>query len=177
MKGKTLYIAALIIASFSVQGCAKKPSVVQVDKPSMTLFEKELATASKSASEAQDMLARVRNATSLNHLSDSDIRQSTWQSGTKVKGLQELVSFDWVGDMEGMVRALSKHMEGWRIDIYGNPPTTPPMVSIFKRDVTVQSILENMGEQLGDRVDIIINPHAKPMPQIKFIYLDERYDG
>lgn len=170
----------IILASIVVTGCAGKQIETRNDvklteyEVSLVDFQQRMIKASNNAAESQEMMARVNNAVASNSVSKSQVHQATWQDTHKVPGLQSKISLDWVGSIEGFVRALESHLKGWDIRVLGLRPTTLPMISVFKKETPVQDILEVVGNQLGTRMDIFINGKSKV---IKFIYMDEKYDN
>jgi len=170
-------ILLLGLISLVGAGCVKRePTVTQVDKKPLTTFELAMVKASDGASAARSMQARVNNAVASNLITKGQSKQSLWQESHKIDGLQKKVSLDWVGDVDGFVRAIKLHLHGWEVVTIGRSPVTAPMISVFKEDASIQNILEDVGNQLGDQVDIIVTSNKK-VHRIKFVYLDERYDG
>jgi len=157
-------------------GCAKHKPVVKIERKPLTNFESAMIIASNSASAARSMQARVNNAVASNLITKGQSKQSLWQANHKIKGLQKKISLDWVGGVDGFIRAIKLHLHGWKVVTIGKAPVTVPMISVFKEDSTIQEILEDVGNQLGEQVDIIVSSNKK-VHQIKFVYLDERYDS
>jgi len=173
-----LVILALLSALGS--GCATSnkttTKTIVKEHTTLSLFESSMADAAKTSSQAQRMLARVNNAVSANEITSGQAKQSVWQAKHKVSGLQEKISMDWVGDTDGFIRAMKGHLHGWNVVTIGHSPVTAPMLSLFKKNQTIQSILEDVGEQLGGQVDVVVTSDAR-VHKIEFIYLDEQYDN
>jgi hypothetical protein len=70
--------------------------------------------------------------------------------------LQNLVTIDWVGGAEELVRNLAVRLK-YDVVVTGTVPNVPVIVQIHQRDRTVLEALRNIGEQATQYVDIVVD--------------------
>lgn len=71
--------------------------------------------------------------------------------------LNALVTIDWTGGAEELVRNLSVRLK-YDVVVVGNTPVVPVVVNIHQRDRTVLEALRNIGEQATEFLDLAVDP-------------------
>ena len=66
------------------------------------------------------------------------------------------MTLDYDGPMEEAVSAVAR-MIRYRVTVAGRPPVVPEIVSVHMRRKTVQSIIEDIGLQMGSRVGLALD--------------------
>lgn len=74
--------------------------------------------------------------------------------------LRRIVSVDWVGPIEPMVRSLADRA-GYQTQINGDKPPVPVVVSVQAREKSVVEVLRDLGLQAGRRADIVVDPDRR----------------
>lgn len=74
--------------------------------------------------------------------------------------LRRIVSVDWTGPIEPIARSLADRA-GYKIQINGDVPPVPVVVSIVAREKSVIEVLRDIGLQAGTRADISVDPDRR----------------
>ena len=74
--------------------------------------------------------------------------------------LRRTVSIDWVGPIEPLTRSLADRA-GYQVQINGDRPPVPVVVSVQAREKSVVEVLRDLGLQAGQRADIIVDPDRR----------------
>ena len=72
-------------------------------------------------------------------------------------GMGDIVSVDWVGPVEPLIKKLAI-MSSYRVNVIGNPPSIPVIVSINQRDMAIGEILRDALLQSRSQVDVQVYP-------------------
>lgn len=73
--------------------------------------------------------------------------------------LSRLVSIDWAGPVEPLVKQLAESTQ-LRVKVLGVEPAIPVMVSVRKRDSSVYLVLQDLRGQIANRADIMVYPSS-----------------
>lgn len=73
--------------------------------------------------------------------------------------LSRLVSIDWAGPVEPLIKQLAEGTQ-MRVKVIGVEPAIPVIVSVRKRDTSVYHLLQDLRGQIGDRADIMVYPSS-----------------
>jgi defect-in-organelle-trafficking protein DotD len=73
--------------------------------------------------------------------------------------LSRLVSIDWAGPVEPLIKQLAEDTQ-LRVKVIGVAPAIPVIVSVRKRDTSVYHLLQDLRGQIGDRADIMVYPSS-----------------
>jgi len=73
--------------------------------------------------------------------------------------MSRLVSIDWAGPVEPLVKQLAENTQ-LRLKVIGKEPAIPVLVSLRKRDTSVYEVLQDVRGQVGDRADIMVFPSS-----------------
>lgn len=76
---------------------------------------------------------------------------------TAPQELRRIVSLDWTGPIEPIARSLADRA-GYTMQVNGNPPPIPVVVSVVAREKSVIEVLRDVGLQAGLRADISVDP-------------------
>lgn len=74
--------------------------------------------------------------------------------------LRRIVSVDWTGPVEPIVRTMADRA-GYQLRVNGDKPQAPLVVSIMAREKSVIEVLRDIGLQAGQRADIVVDPSRK----------------
>lgn len=75
------------------------------------------------------------------------------------KVMSRLVSIDWAGPVEPLVKQLAESVQ-LRVKVIGAEPGIPVLVSLRKRDTSVYDILQDVRGQIGERAEIMVFPSS-----------------
>lgn len=71
--------------------------------------------------------------------------------------LNNLVTIDWTGGAEELVRNLASRLK-YDVVVTGSAPIVPVVVNIHQRDRSVVEALRNIGEQATEFMDLVVDP-------------------
>lgn len=71
--------------------------------------------------------------------------------------LRRTVSVNWVGPIEPLLLSLSDRA-GYQLQVNGDKPPVPVVVSIQAREKSVVDVLRDLGLQAGRRADVVVDP-------------------
>lgn len=74
--------------------------------------------------------------------------------------LRRIVSVDWVGPIEPMIRQLADRA-GYSFQVNGDQPPVPVVITLQARQKTVIDVLRDVGLQAGTRADVVVDANAK----------------
>lgn len=111
-----------------------------------------LASAVDRASAALQTLASVEQARNPN--------VSIQTAPNAPQELRRTVSVDWVGPIEPLTRSLADRA-GYQMQINGDKPPVPVVVSVQAREKSVVEVLRDLGLQAGRRADIVVDPERR----------------
>lgn len=144
-------VALVVVFAAGLAACethAPKPQLV-VEPENVTM---RLAQAADRASSALDTLAaieQVRTPTDLPPLAASAPPE-----------LRRSVTVNWIGPAEPMVKQLADRAS-YRLEVTGNSPELPLIVSLNARNQPVIETLRDIGLQLGGRAELRVDANLK----------------
>ncbi len=74
--------------------------------------------------------------------------------------LRRTVSVDWVGPIEPIARSMADRA-GYQLQVSGDRPPVPVVVSIMAREKSVVEVLRDIGLQAGQRANIVVDPDRR----------------
>ncbi len=74
--------------------------------------------------------------------------------------LRRIVSVDWTGPIEPIARSLADRA-GYQMQIHGDRPPVPVVVSLVAREKSVVEVLRDIGLQAGQRADVVVDPDRR----------------
>lgn len=78
----------------------------------------------------------------------------------KVTGMTQITSLNWYGPVGPVLEQIGK-ATGYKVQILGNPPAIPVIVSISVENQTMADILRNVAYQVHNKARIIVYPAKK----------------
>lgn len=124
--------------------------------------------ANQMAQADQALVDTAEAAVSISHsLSDLGLAQRNQQGMLKRESeanalpqvLARLVSIDWAGPVEPLVKQLAD-LTQLRVKVIGVEPPIPVLVSLNKRDSSVYNILQDVQGQIQNRAEILVYPSS-----------------
>ena len=150
MNGKTLIVSAAFLLCV-LTGCAQyKVDQQLVAEPDPVALR--LAAAVDRASSALQTLASVEQAR--NPGVSLQVPPSAPQE------LRRTGSMEWVGPIEPVAQSLADRA-GYQMQINGDKPPVPLVVSVQAREKSVVEVLRDLGLQAGRRADIVVDPERR----------------
>jgi defect-in-organelle-trafficking protein DotD len=150
MKKKTTILASVFLIS-TLTACAQyKVDQQLVAEPDPVALR--LSAAVDKASAALQTLASVEQA--------RNPGVSLQMPPSAPQELRRIVSVDWVGPIEPITRSLADRA-GYKIQINGDVPPVPVVVSIVAREKSVIEVLRDIGLQAGTRADVSVDPSRR----------------
>ena len=74
--------------------------------------------------------------------------------------LRRIVTVDWSGPIEPIAKSMADRA-GYQMQINGDKPPVPVVVSIVAREKTVIEVLRDIGLQAGQRADVVVDPNRR----------------
>lgn len=74
--------------------------------------------------------------------------------------LRRVVSVDWTGPIEPIAKSLADRA-GYQVQINGDKPPVPLVVSVMAREKSVIEVLRDIGLQAGQRADVVVDPDRR----------------
>ncbi len=71
--------------------------------------------------------------------------------------LRRIISISWTGPIKPIVQQLADRA-GYRLEVNGDRPPAPIVVSVNAREESVIEVLRDVGLQAGQRADIAVDP-------------------
>lgn len=137
-----------LILLFMLCSCANPPPVIHLDNADTSLAE-----ASYSVSRSLSSLSETAQAAHpLPNLEPPPNPASYGMAG--------LVSVDWSGPVEPLVRQIAK-MTGYRVCVLGTVPAIPIIVTVYDKNMMIADILRDVGYQCGRRASVIVYPGSR----------------
>ncbi len=145
-----LFLSSALIA-LTLSACApQKVDQQLVATPDPVALR--LASAVDKASVALQTLASVEQARNPN------VSVATFPSAPQE--LRRTVSVDWHGPIEPITRQLADRA-GYQLQVNGDVPPAPVVVSIYARQKSVVEVLRDVGLQAGQRADIVVDTERR----------------
>ena len=141
-------ISVLLILAACTPRRVEQQLVVESDPVSL-----RLAAAADRASTALQTLAsieQVRTPGASIESANDDIPQE----------LRRTMSLEWSGPIEPLLRRLADRA-GYRLQLNGNRPAVPIIISVSSREKSVVEMLRDVGLQSGKRADVVIDVQNK----------------
>ncbi len=147
-----------------IAGCSgyKTPSgrLMYGDKD-LVVAENKLAAAAESVSQSLAELAEIeKNLHPHGHKNiDSNL--------PKVFELEQLISLDWNGPVDNLMKYLAKSM-GYRYRILGKLSGTPILITLSAKNSTVGEVLKNINLQCGHKANVVVDVKNKTL-ELRYI--------
>ena len=126
--------------------------------------DRDLQALRSAESRLADAAASVSNSlTELAAIEKSAAGKTSKPGGlidAEVAGMNQLVSIDWSGAVEPLVKKLSSVCK-YKFKVLGKAPGIPVLVSITAKDRTVIDLLRDINFQSATKADIEIYPASK----------------
>lgn len=159
---------ALIAATVLIAGCAQTTK----HEVNMHYVPNQEAPAESSNQNAQTQLAEAATSVgkSLQQLSamqmattpKTDIPDIDAQS----TGMTQVASLDWYGPVLPLLEQIGK-ATGYKVQVIGNAPAIPVIVSISVNNQVMADILRNVSYQVHNKASIVVNP-AKRIIELRY---------
>ena len=75
-------------------------------------------------------------------------------------GMSGLVSIDWSGPVEPLVRQLAK-ASNYRVRVLGTAPAIPVLVTVYDKNMMLADVLRDVGYQCGRRAAVVVFPESR----------------
>ena len=74
--------------------------------------------------------------------------------------LRRTISVEWTGSIEPITRTRADRA-GYQMQVNGNRPPVPVVVSLVAHDKSVVEVLRDVGLQAGQRADVVVDPERR----------------
>lgn len=138
---------ALLVSACGVHGKLDQQLVAEPDPVGL-----RLASAVDKASAALQTLASVEQA--------RNPGVAVQQVPYAPQELRRTVSVNWIGPIEPVMRRLADRA-GYDMQIHGDLPPAPIIVSLNVREKSVVETLRDIGLQAGQRADVVVDPEHR----------------
>ncbi|MBU6475184.1 MAG: DotD/TraH family lipoprotein [Alphaproteobacteria bacterium] len=108
-----------------------------------------LAAAADKASSALQTLAAIEQT--------RNPGEAVQMPPTAPRELRRIVSIDWTGPIEPIAQMMADRA-GYRLQVNGDKPPAPIVVSVMAREKSVIEVLRDIGLKAGQRADVAIDP-------------------
>lgn len=141
----------LIMTCLATVGCSSNRAAVITTPPSQDSGARtQIAEAAASTSDSLRTLAAVEQAASTHQHDAPAPNLSSY-------GLDALVSVDWSGPVEPLVRKIAEASD-YKVSVLGHEPATPIMVLIQAQERPIGEVLRDAGYQCKERANIVVYP-------------------
>ena len=147
---------SVLLLSLALMGChgthvARDDNDVPDDLPDLNNIE--LAEASIAVSNSLDNLSALSAERQVVRVEPQTQEQLDY-------GMLQLVSVDWAGPAEPLVRRLAA-AENYHVRVIGKAPPHIVIVDLSKRQVSVGEVLRDVALQIQHDADIVVYPKSK----------------
>lgn len=150
MNKNVLFVSAVAV-SLLLAGCTPRKIDQQlVAEPDPVTLR--LAMAADRASSALQTLASIEQA--------KNPGTSVQAAPNAPQELRRIITVDYNGPIEPMARTLADRA-GYTLEINGDKPPVPLIVSVQSREKSVVEVLRDVGLQAGRRADIAVDPDRR----------------
>lgn len=149
MNNKIISLLGVAGVSLVLAGCSVQPRVDQQLVASPDPLGLRMAAAVDKASAALQTLASVEQARNP-ALSIQTVPYAPQE-------LRRIVTVDWVGPIEPIMRKLADRA-GYDLQVNGDTPPAPVVVNLNVKQKTVIDALRDLGLQAGQRADVVVDP-------------------
>lgn len=148
---KTLFLVGMVsVLSACAHGDNMPPSALSSPASQNISADLQLAEAASSVTQSLSNLAAVNQAAHPSAKIPTPPDPNSY-------GMGNLVSIDWSGPVEPLVRKMADASH-YSFRILGVPPSVPVLVSVMANNEALGDVLRNVGYQCGKRADILIFP-------------------
>jgi defect-in-organelle-trafficking protein DotD len=137
--------------------------------PANEVYEK-MAAAMESSSKSLQTLSEVRNAEVAGKLTYEEIRQANWRATYTPIGMDRVVTINWNGPSEPIIRTLGK-MVDYDVQILNDASPIAHTVHINVKDEPVIDVLRKIDAQVNNLLSINIYEESK-VKKIEVKYAD-----
>ena len=135
----------------------RQPVTENVSKANNDRSEMEyrnlLSQSAMSSSNAIQTLAEVEKA------SKPAVHHKSAPNPVKV-GMDQMVSIDWVGPVEPILKSLAKKSH-YRVNTLGQSPVVPILVNVTRQDAYLADIVQDITFQIQNHAELTLNPAEK----------------
>lgn len=131
-----------------LSACSSAPSQTAMDNPSNSLAE-----ASYSVSRSIVDLSEMAQAA-------HPMPQLASPPNPASYGMAGLMSVDWSGPAEPLVRQIAK-ATNYRVRVLGTAPAIPVLVAVYDKNRMAADVLRDVGYQCGRRASVVVFPESR----------------
>ena len=151
-----IFLLLLLLIALILPGCTRK-EIGSKHQPIIVMDSNaaQLDTLLDRAAEANLMIARIETARSAGQapVPAADLPPDVQLPAN----LEQLISVDWTGPVEPLLRAIAEHI-GYTYKVTGPAPAQPVIVTISRRDEPVWTLMRDVAISLTSAATIIVNP-------------------
>jgi len=150
MRRKALFLAMTAVLGLLTACAGRQMDQQLVAEPDPVALR--LAAAADKASAALTTLASIEQA--------RNPAQAVSAAPDAPQELRRTLSINWVGPIEPVARVLADRA-GYQLQINGEKPSVPVVISLNAREKSLVDILRDIGLQAGKRADIAVDPDRR----------------
>ena len=154
--GSFSLVALLLVLATQLVGCSTK-SKIFVDNSdndrSQHTAEVKLTAAADSISKSLAELAEIEKTSHPQTKLLSPVDPG-------MIGMAMLASIDWSGPVQPFMKKIADASK-YRLNILGNPPGIPILISISAKDTPLADVLRDANFQCGNKANIVVYPASK----------------
>lgn len=147
MKKYLILISALLLVACKAPQPLKGKEMTQADQAAV-----DTAQAAVSISHSLSELGLAQR-------NEQGMLKRESEAGELPQVLSRLVSIDWAGPVEPLIKQLAEGTQ-LRVKVIGIEPAIPVTVALHQRDTSVYHILQNLRGQIGNRAEILVYPSS-----------------
>lgn len=144
-----------LITLLSLIGCKNVPAPQPLKSQAATQSDPAMVE----TAEAAASISHALNELNLTNRDHQGMLKRESEENNLPKVLTRLVSIDWAGPVEPLVKQLASGTK-MRVKVIGVEPAIPVIVSLRKRDASVYDILQDVRSQVRDKADILVFPSS-----------------
>lgn len=142
-------LAALAV---STSACVRRP--VDPDVPGISRIDQMIADGAAESAAANRAVSEIETAVAA---PKAPAPAQTFPGGAAPPAaLAQLVSIDWDGPIEPLVRSLAARA-GYSFAVKGRRPATPVTVTIHRREQPLWTIVRDVGVLVTDRASVVLD--------------------
>ncbi len=149
-------VVIILIAALVLAGCSKRLEPDEIQSAILIeSSESRLDNLLDRAAETNLMVARIEAAASPDRapMPAQDLPPDV----TLPDNLEQLISLDWTGPVEPLLKAIAEHID-YEYQVTGPAPAQPLIVTISRRDEPVWLLMRDVAISLTSSATVIVNP-------------------
>ncbi|MDO8953911.1 MAG: DotD/TraH family lipoprotein [Gammaproteobacteria bacterium] len=145
-----LSYSLITVSILAVSGCSSKPNAAPALPDNSALIQQDLSAAAVSATGSLSQLAAIEKA---RYQSEAYMPFANVHD----QALDTFVSIQWYGPIAPLLQQVAD-MIGYKLQVFGKPPTTPILVNIddTQQKTSAINIIRNADLQAGANANILI---------------------